>query len=217
MSSDLKTSPDPGSSGLQVLLADDHQMFREGLRIMLEMDAGIESVSEAGTEEEILQVLSMGCPHIILLDIDLGKISGLDLIVSIREHCPEIKIILLTADKRIRTLEKALAKQINGYQLKDSSVQTLIAAMQKARSGQLVLPQEMDAGSQEAAGGGQKPEAHIACLTSKEREVYYLLLQGKTNREISRELMISLNTVKTHVSKIMKKMAVHKRMHLMRL
>ena len=200
---------------LRVVLADDHKILLQGLRLML-ASAGVEVVAEAGSPAEILQAVRQNRPDIILLDIDLESSSGLDLIEPLRSISPETKIIMLTSDQKLSTLQKALACGVDGYQLKTASPENLMDAMHQAMDGNLILPDGLRTNVKSSASDSYFQEAKSQ-LSEREKDVYNMLRQGASNSDIAQSLNISLNTVKTHVSRIMKKFSVKRRIDLIRI
>ncbi|WP_045213620.1 response regulator [Desulfonatronovibrio magnus] len=211
----MKKNQNQLNAKLRVVLADDHQIMRHGLSLMLTL-AGVEVVAEAGSPDEILQAVKHNMPDIILLDIDLESSSGLDLIEPLRSINPEIKVIVLTSDLKLSTLQKALACGVDGYQLKTTPPENLMDAMHQAMDGNLILPDGLRTNVKSSASDSSYREAECQ-LSEREKDVYNLLRQGATNSDIAKTLNISINTVKTHVSRIMKKFSIKRRIDLIRI
>ena len=208
-------TPTPDApSPLRVVLADDHTVVREGLQVVLEL-AGVQVVAEAGYAEEILNAVKRERPDVVLLDVDLGDSSGLDLVAPIRRKHPGVKIILLTSDQRGETLQRALSSGIDGYQLKSTTGRELVASMHRVLEGGLVLPRSMKASTPSEQSGFPTP-SNLDRLTPRERQIHALLLQGATNAEIVEALNISTHTAKTHVRHVMRKLSVRKRIDFLK-
>lgn len=213
---DMPDADHPGPfQTLKVVLADDHQLFRDGVRVLLE-EADVEIVADAGDAGAILAAVASTRPDILLLDIDLENSSGLDLIAPVRAISPDTKIIMLTADQNFATLQKCLAMNIDGYHLKSTTAHDLVQAMRRVMAGRLVLPQ----GIMPSPPTPKPPTYHHQPgqkeLTPKEQEVLVLLRQGASNTEIAEALDVTPFTAKTHVQRIKRKLAVSKRIDFMK-
>lgn len=197
----------------RVVLADDHKIFREGIRMLME-NAGMEIVADAGEAHEILSAVRRTRPDILLLDIDLEKSCGLDLLAPIRAASPGTKIIVFTADRSDHILRKFLAAGIDGYQLKSTSVHNLIKAMRHVMAGHRVLPRGVKAplNSEFHPEFPDKPKL----LTAREIEVLSQLRKGASNNEIAETMHISPHTVKVHVLHVMRKLSVKKRIDFLK-
>ena len=209
--------PGPGqlatSPALRVVLADDHKIFREGIRMLLE-NAGVEIVADAGETREILSAVRRTRPDILLLDIDLEKSSGLDLLSPIRAVSPETKIIAFTADRSEATLRIFWAAGIDGYQLKSMSVHNLIKAMRRVMAGRRVLPRGVKAPLDIELPPEPLDKAQL--LTAREIEVLAQLRKGASNNEIAETMHISPHTAKVHVLHVMRKLSVRKRIDFLK-
>jgi len=197
----------------RVVLADDHKIFREGIRMLME-NAGVEIVADAGETHEILSAVRRTRPDILLLDIDLDKSSGLDLLAPARAASPQTKIIVFTADRSDVTLRKCLDAGIDGYQLKSTSVHNLIKAMRRVMAGRRALPRGVKAplDIERPSAPSGKPEL----LTAREIEVLAQLRKGASNNEIAETMHISPHTAKVHVLHVMRKLSVKKRIDFLK-
>jgi DNA-binding NarL/FixJ family response regulator len=207
---DLKTEPLVGTAR-SIVIIDDHAILRNGLRHMLE-EHSYEVIGEAANAAEATQILAQKTPAIIILDIGLPGVRGIELAGAILEQYPEIKIIFLTVHKDEEYVQQALAVGGYGYVLKDSIDTEIIDALQYVEAGRKYLTplisSEVVAGLSLKSAGSADLSAFDA-LTPREREVLTLLCDGKSNKEIAQVLFISARTAEHHRQMVMKKIGVH--------
>jgi DNA-binding NarL/FixJ family response regulator len=191
----------------RILLAEDHTMFREMIRKCLRNFPELEIVGEVGDGEELLKAIETTKPHLVVLDIEMPRLSGLEAARKIKPAHPEIKLLLLTMHKSTDHLTHALDAGIDGYLLKENLFQDLVTAIDTIRQGRtylssLVTQQVLDAFTKRSfvRPGESDP------LSPREIEVLKYLAEGKSNREISALLLISNSTVRGHLSHIKKKL-----------
>jgi DNA-binding NarL/FixJ family response regulator len=188
---------------IRVLIADDHAVVRQGLRTFLDLQDDIEVVGEAADGEEALAAAGRLAPDVVLVDIVMPKLDGVDVIRRLGEHAPAAKAIVLTSyidDDRLFAVLRAGAA---GYLLKDVQPQELVEAIRTVHDGGALLHPKVAA----------RLLAEFATdpLTPREREVLVLVGRGMANKVIARELAVSEKTVKAHVSSILAKLGVHDR------
>ncbi|MCM3785264.1 response regulator transcription factor [Neobacillus mesonae] len=214
---------------IKVLLADDHTVVRKGLQLFLSTYDGIEIVGEACNGEEVLQLYEEKRPDIILMDIRMPKMDGIETTRRLAASYPEAKVIVMTSYNDQDHVLPALRSGAKGYLLKDVDPEELIKAVEKVHLGGVVLhpdatdllvnyiaePPDMNDQKDEAVHSRlTKPRKEASAaflpdpLTQRESEVLRLIAQGKTNREIAENLVITEKTVKTHVSHILSKLAL---------
>lgn len=193
---------------INIMLADDHAMVREGLKQLLELDEEIKVISEAGDGEECYHKLQFNAPDVLLLDINMPKMNGLEVLKKMKESGVSVPTIVLTVHSEVEYLLKAVEIGIDGYMLKDSSLDELKKAIKSVASGDTYIQPSMIPLLNNKLDKKEKDRVFIDELTKRELEVLKLIAVGKTNREIADELNISERTVKNHISSIFKKINV---------
>lgn len=198
---------------IRVLLVDDHAVVREGTRQLLEREPDIAVVGEAGTGEEAVRLAQTLQPDVVVMDVRMPGMGGVEATKRIKQHQPGVEILVLTAhddDQYVFTLLEAGA---TGYLLKTAPVSELVKAIHEVNEGQSALDPAVarKVVQQVKSGGRPKQQEAYESLTEREQEVLKLLAEGKTNKEIADALIISDRTVQTHLSNIFSKMDVSSR------
>ncbi|WP_030746442.1 response regulator transcription factor [Streptomyces sp. NRRL S-31] len=190
---------------IKVLLVDDHQVVRRGLRTFLEVQDDIEVVGEAADGAEGVARAEELRPDVVLMDIKMPGTDGIDALRGLRELGNRARVLIVTSFTEQRTVVPALRAGAAGYVYKDVDPDALAGAIRSVHAGHILLqPEVADALlSQEESGGGH---GRGSALTEREREVLGLIADGRSNREIARALVLSEKTVKTHVSNILMKL-----------
>lgn len=193
---------------INVLIVDDHAVLRHGLRLILQEDPDLVVVGEAAAgAEAVTQALSLA-PDVVLMDIELPDMSGIEATRRIRATCPQTRILILTVSDRNEDLLGAFKAGARGYLLKHMESKDVLAAIHRVAAGEAILPPNLAARLlNELAEPGPTPED----LTDRERDVLGYVAQGLGNKEIAAALNISENTVKTHVRHIMSKLNMRSR------
>ena len=202
---------------IRVVICDDHALFRRGLSMVLESEPGIEVVGEAEDGEAVVQAVEELAPDVVLMDVRMPKLSGIDATKAIAESAPTTRIVMLTVSDEEEDLYEAIKAGAAGYLLKEISIEEVAEAIRSVVSGQsLITPSMASKLLAEFSNLSKKAEARQAVptpqLTSRELEVLKLVAQGMSNKEIAAELYISENTVKNHVRNILEKLHLHSRM-----
>jgi DNA-binding NarL/FixJ family response regulator len=202
--------------GVGVLIADDQELIRDGLRTLLERQDGIEVVGEAGTGTEAVELAERLRPDVVLMDIRMPELDGLEAtrrIVDGREDCPRV-VILTTFDLDEYVFE-ALRAGASGFVLKDARREELVHAVRVAASGEALLAPTVTRRLIEAFVGSNGEQgatpAGLEELTTREREVLELIGRGLSNGEIAERLVVAEKTVKTHVGRIFFKLGLRDR------
>jgi DNA-binding NarL/FixJ family response regulator len=197
----------------RIVIADDHELARAGLRAMLADQRGFELVGEASNGQEALLLCRRLQPDLALVDVRMPGMDGLSTCRAIKQECPATSVILVTMHANAEYLFEALKAGAAGYVLKDVSQRELISAVQGVLRGESILNQDLVARLlQRLASETQSREGlPPGRLSPREREVLELLTKGQTNREIARKLTVSVSTVKIHVEHILAKLGVSDR------
>ena len=204
----------------RVVLVDDEALVRSGLRLILEGDPTLTVVGEAADGRAAIGIIRDTTPDVILMDIRMPHLDGLAATEQLLAALPELKIIVLTTFDTDDLVLKALRLGASGFLLKDTPPAELIEAVQKVAAGQTILSQPVITQLIEAVAGQPEPERRagaarrLALLTAREREVALLISEGRSNAEIADRFFVSITTVKTHVGKILDKLAVDNRVQI---
>ena len=197
---------------IKIVIADDHSMIREGLKQLLELDGDILVVGEAGNGEECLNIIDEVHPDVVLLDINMPVMNGLQTLETLRKsNNKDQKVLILTIHNEIEYLMKAKEIGINGYVLKDAESAILKKAIFKVYAGDEYIDFTMVPMLNEKMDKEKENPEDEDKLTRREIEVLKLLAEGLFNKEIAYKLSISEKTVKNHVSNIFKKIGVFDR------
>ena len=193
---------------VKIMIADDHSMIREGLKNLLELDGDIQVIAEAVDGKDCLEKLDIVKPDVLLLDINMPRMNGLDVLKNLKERRIKVKVLVLTAHNEIEYLMKAVDIGINGYVLKDSESAELKKAIFTIVDGETYIQPSLIPALNAKRIEKNEDEEKIEELTKRELEVLKLLAIGMYNKEIAEKLNISERTVKNHVSNIFKKLEV---------
>jgi len=199
---------------IRVLLADDHELFRQGVRRLLESAPDLEVVGEAATGQDTVRLVEELAPDIVLLDIAMPALSGIEAARLIKTASPRTGIIMLTVHADEEFLFEAIKAGAMGYLLKDASAEELIRAIRVIHSGEGLLAPSMAAKvMREFARTREQHELApmLTALTNREVEILQHVAAGLANKEIAARLGISERTVKNHLSNIMEKLHVNSR------
>ncbi len=197
---------------IKIVIADDHRMVREGLKQLLELDGDIVVIGEAGDGVSCLEIIKNLNPDVVLLDINMPQMNGLQALQKLKENKCKSKILILTIHNEIEYLMKAVDIGVDGYVLKDSECDVLRKAIFSVFNGENYIQSELVSLMKEKLENSEQDElTEDNLLTKREMEVLKLLTEGLFNKEIAYQLSISEKTVKNHVSNIFKKISVSDR------
>ena len=207
--------PSAPRSVIRVLVVDDQELFRRGLTMLLSVEDDIQIVGEAGDGATAAALAAASAPDIVLLDVRMPKLSGIEAITAVRTAAPGARIVMLTASDEEADLYEAIKGGASGYLLKDASTDEVAQAVRVVADGQSLISPSMamkllDEFKQMSRVDRSAPATPR--LTDRELEVLRLVAQGLNNREIAKQLFISENTVKNHVRNILEKLQLHSRM-----
>jgi len=201
-------------SPYSIILADDHVLVRQGLRRILEGIPELEVVGEANDGLELLALLDSLVPDIVILDIFMPNLRGIEAIYEIKKIRPEVKILILTMHKDKEYLYLALSAGAKGYLLKEDADKELFSAIEKVRQGKTYISphfsEEIVDDLVQVGRGGAKTVFEVDPLTPREREVLKLIAEGKSSKEIAQLLFISVPTANNHRANIMGKLGLNK-------
>lgn len=194
----------------RVLLADDHALVRAGIRALIEKIPDVEVVGEAGTGRKALELVPSTLPNIVLMDIAMTDLGGLEALPRIMKDFPDVKVIILSAHASEEYVIRALREGASGYMLKDSATTELELAINSVIQGKIYLSPSIsrtviDDYLQRVSGAVSPLEQ----LTSRQREILQLIAEGRNTKEIAAELEISIKTVESHRLQLMDRLNIH--------
>lgn len=206
-------------ANIRVLIVDDHTLFRESLRSLLKAAGGIEIVGEAENGIEAVRKAAQLRPDVVLMDIAMPNLNGLQATRKIKKENPSVKVLILTMYETEQYIIEMLHSGASGYILKRAAARELVSAIQAVSQGNAYLypsvAKKVLNGYLEQIKAGEKEDDHER-LSVRELDVLCLVAEGKTNKEIAKLLSISVHTVQTHRLNLMKKLKVHDRTQLVR-
>jgi len=192
---------------IRILIADDHSVVRQGLKMFLALDPELEVIGEAENGAEAVRLAGELLPDVVLMDLLMPVMDGITAIENIRATLPDIEVLAVTSVLEDTAVIRAIRAGAIGYMLKDTQADELCRAIKAAAAGQVQLSPEAASRLLREVRAPESPEA----LTDRETDVLRLLARGMANKEIARELSIGEKTVKTHVSHILAKLGVASR------
>ena len=194
----------------RITLADDHALLRQGLRRIVEESPELEVVDEAGDGLELLRLLSKTVPDMVILDISMPKLRGIEAIGEIRSRHAGVKVLILTMHRDKEYLCQAVSSGADGYLLKDDCDRDLFSAIRKIRQGKFYvspsLSKELSDYRKQLRRAEAEPASAHQCLSTREREVFTLIAEGRSSREIAELLSVSVRTIEHHRANIMDKL-----------
>jgi two-component system, NarL family, response regulator NreC len=197
---------------IRILLADDHVMMRQGLRHILESNSEIDIVAEAGSGIEAVEAARRYRPEIAIVDVAMKELNGIEATAQILKHSPETVVLILSMYSDERYIVRAVKAGARAYVLKNSAGEELIQAIRAVQKGQAFFGPAVARIFQD--GASRLPDScevndRFDSLTDRELQVYQLLAEGNSNKDIANRLSLSLHTVETHRWHIMEKMGLH--------
>lgn len=196
---------------VRLLLADDHRIFRQGLRELIERKTAFKVVGEAATGREVLEQVQVLQPDIILLDIQMPELNGVAVARQLAQSHPEVKIIMLTMYQQDQHLFEAIKAGARAYLLKDADAQELIAVIERVQRGEAAIDAALTARVFDEFRRISTEQSDVDQLTEREREILQLLAVGCDNRTIAAQLHLSEKTVGNRLSEIFQKLGVTNR------
>jgi len=196
---------------VKIILADDHRIMREGLRALLEKEAGIEVIAEADNGRTTVELSRELAPDIVVIDIGMPDLNGIDATRQIVSESPAVKVIALSMHSDRKFVREMLSAGASGYLLKDSAFEELGTALSTVINNQTYLsPKIADTVVKDYLGKIETKESKPSpALTKREREVLQLIAEGKTTKDIASQLYVSIKTIETHRKQIMDKVGLN--------
>jgi two-component system, NarL family, response regulator NreC len=201
---------------IRILIADDHGVLRAGLRALLHGAADMQVVAEVGDGEDALQVADRLHPDLILLDISMPGLDGIEVTRRLMRMVPDSRVLIMTMHEDTGLLREALRAGASGYIVKRAVESELIIAIQAVRRGELYVHPALTRGLFEDLGPHSAPLRAAEALSPREVDVLRLIAEGYTNRQIAAELTLSVRTVESHRASVMDKLGLHSRADLAR-
>ena len=195
----------------RVLICDDHEVVREGLRGLISRQAGMSVVGEAGSVAESIEAAARAKPDVVVMDVRLPDGSGVEACRAIREARPETRVIMLTSYADDEALFASIIAGASGYLLKQTRGQAVVDAITAVAAGRSLLDPDVTGKVLERLRESRAEDPALASLTEQERKVLVGLAEGKTNRDIGETLFLSEKTVKNYVSRILDKLGLSRR------
>ena len=212
-------SPPPNLDGelISVALIEDNRLVREGIATLLEDNPDLRIVAKGGSADaSLLRELN---PRVVLLDLGLRQGNSLRLVQTVREECPETRVIVMDLLPVHEDIAEFVQAGVSGFIMKDATLEDLVDTIRKVARGVPVLPPQMTSAlfsqiAREAVSAGRPKALEAVRMTSRERDVVNLIAEGASNKAIARQLHISPHTVKSHVRNIMEKLTLHTRLQI---
>lgn len=194
-----------------ILIVDDHPLLRKGLRQLLEFEDDLEVVAEASSGREAIEIATANEPDLIILDLNMQGMDGLETLRALREAGVNSRIVMLTVSDSEEDVVLAISYGADGYLLKDMPPEDVLAKIREAAMGKMAISEGLTQVLASAIRGNKNKTNLLAKLTSREHEILKLIAKGLSNKLIGRELDITDGTVKVHVKHILKKLELRSR------
>jgi len=195
---------------IRILLADDHVLMRAGIRALLERMPGVEVVGEADDGHQALNLVRATGPHVVLMDIAMGRLNGLEAAARVVMEFPDVKVIILSMHAAEEYVVRALRVGVAGYLVKDSATGEMGLALQAVIRGERYLSREIRAEAvDDRLAHSSRVQPSLEQLTSRQREVLQLIAEGRSTKEIAFVLMVSAKTVEAHRAQLMHRLDIH--------
>jgi DNA-binding NarL/FixJ family response regulator len=204
---------------IRIVLVDDHQMFRDGVKSVLSDEENMEVVGEVGNGNDLFELLKSNTPDLIITDISMPEISGIEVTKYVSENYPDIKILILSMHTNEEFITKALSSGANGYLPKDTSMNELLDAINTIYKGDNYFNRNISDTILKSIIDKSKNNQNNSKnekLTKREKEVVQLVVDGLTNKEIADKLFISIRTVDSHKNNVMQKLKLKSSVELVK-
>ena len=205
----------------RVIIVDDHPLFREGVKGLVERTAEYRCIGEAGSGAEALALARELTPELMTMDISLPDMSGIEAVRLIMQEVPTVRILMLSMHSNFEYVAEALKAGARGYVMKEATSTRLVAAMDTLSAGEYFLDGQVSQDIVASLSSAQQEEPNVqderyALLSPREQQVMRLVAEGSSSRQIAADLGLSAKTVENHCTNLMKKLDVHSRMELVR-
>ena len=196
---------------LKIVLIDDHEVVRAGLRALIDAQDDMQVVGEAGSVDDGVRRVGLDEPNVVVLDVRLPDGSGVDACRQIRERFPDVKVLMLTSFADDEALMAAILAGASGYVLKRIKTEELVSDIRRVGAGESLLDPEMTDRLFARIRGGKQEDPLLGRLTGQERTIVELIADGLTNKQIAEEMFLAEKTVKNYVSNVLAKMGMSRR------
>ncbi len=204
---------------ISVLLVEDHHVVRKGISYLLSLEDDIDMIGEAEDGNEAIKMAKDLCPDVIIMDITMPNLNGIDTVKQIKKSIPKTKVMILTMHTREQYIRQALRDGASGYLLKEATQEELVNAIRTVHKGGVALSPSISRFVLKEYVRQADPKNEVdslELLTDRERQVLRLIAEGKTNKEVAKCLSISKSTVNIHRTNIMQKLDIHDTVGLVR-
>ncbi len=196
---------------IRVLLAEDHAVVREGLRLVLEARGEITVVGEAGDGRQAVKMVKAACPDVVVMDIAMPELNGIEATSQIRDACPDTQVVILSIHSSAEHIYRALKAGAKGYLLKESAGAELVTAVRTVHAGRRYLCEKIDQiviDEYVRQREGREPVSPLERLSPREREILQLVVEGSSSAKIAETLHLSPKSVDTYRSRMMQKLGI---------
>ena len=202
---------------MRVLIADDHTMVRESLVSLLQAEGDMEVVAQASDGIEAVEQAELTHPDVVVADLSMPRLNGIEVVRRLREKLPNVRVLVLTMHQEDEYVLQAVRAGASGYLVKDSAAAELVAAVRSLHAGRGHFgPQASKALAEQMQNPERDAEDPYGSLTAREREVFHLIAEGLTTKEIARKLDISVKTAENHRGRVLAKLDVRHTAELVR-
>lgn len=197
---------------INVMLADDHELIRHGLSRIISFEKNLSIVGQAENGKKILEMIKTSVPDVVLLDLNMPIVNGIDALKEIKKQWDNIKVIMLTVENDVETIFRAIDIGADGYVLKDSAGEEIVDAIKTVHNGDKYIDKSLvSILFFDRRGKNKKAKNVLECLSKREIEVLYYISKGFSNKEVGEELFLSEKTIKNYASNIFRKIDVSDR------
>jgi DNA-binding NarL/FixJ family response regulator len=213
-----KSSTAPQERKITVFIVDDHPIMREGLKLLIMREPDLVCCGEAGNSKSALMGIEQTNPQVALIDLSLEESSGIDLIKTLRKKFPQLQMLVVTMHDESLYAERALKAGARGYIMKQEATENVITALRHVLKGEIYLSRQMESRmlKQVVLPGTRKGLTPIERLSNRELEVFELIGRGRTTRQISKDLHLSIKTIETNRARIKEKLNLKNGLELVR-